>query len=272
MSSSTSPTAESEDPLSYPDPEILPRGGYYCPTTALRDMETNDFSQAAQDSAQPRLSAYISAEQELNEKLDAAIDPALSYRPPDISAGMGVDLNNNCRALITAIRRSQRPARHYSAVRIFGIVMWEDQNPLPGQPENLKYGVLTLPAGQVVINEDPLQVWTVPKDVIPMIYLDDRAKIIWHVRAVVHEYADLAYPDFRTGLIGVYEDEVDGGPGLVLAVLMLGNLGCPSFMNTTARERGMNGLFKHEVESMLNEQFDPPILRSCILDAFARVE
>ena len=34
----------------------------------------------------------------------------------------------------------------------------------------------------------------------------------------------------------------------------------------------MDGLFKHEVESMLEDQFDPPILRSCILDAFAKLE
>ena len=236
-------------------------------------MESDIPSPVAQDGTQLRLPAcFISAEHELNAKLHASIDPALSYRPSDISAGAGVDLNSNCRALITAIRRTQKPAKYYGAIKICVIVMWEDQDPLPGQPENLKYGVSTLPAGQVVVNEDPVQVWTVPKDVIPMIYLDDRAKIIWHVRAIVHEYADLAYPDFRTGLVGVYEDEFDGGPGLVVAVLMLGNLWCPSFMNTTAMEKGMNGLFKHEVESMLNEQFDPPILRSCILDAFARVE
>jgi hypothetical protein len=149
--------------------------------------------------------------------------------------------------------------------------MWEDQDPLPGQPENLQHGVSTLPAGQIVVNED-LQVWMVPNDVIGAAYLDDPAKIIWHARAIVRLYADLAYPDFRSELVGVYEDQINGGPGLVVAVLMLGNLWCESFMNTTAISRGMDGLFKHEVESMLEEQFDPPILRSCILDAFAKLE
>ena len=235
-------------------------------------MGTDALSQVAPDNIEPDSGSDEWHEQELRAKPYALIDPALSHRAPNISAGANINLNSYCRALITAIRSTQRPARNYGAVRICAIVMWEDQDPLPGQPEYLKHGVSTLPARQIAVNGDTLRVWTVPNEVIGAAYLDDPTRIIWHAIVALRLYADLAYPDFRSELVGVYEDQIHGRPGLVVAVLMLGNLWCKSFMNTTAIERGMDGLFKREVESMLEDQFDPPILRSCILDAFAKLE
>lgn len=201
------------------------------------------------------------------------LNPNQAVNAPAVTA-LNIDLHRNPRALINAVQANQTPARKYTRVRIFPIVMWTLISRLEDDAGR-ELGQILVERRQVQsIKEGGLQTYTMMKQTLVGDQLDQITSINHIVEANVLGYSeqDMHVADFQSELLGIYDTEEDGKPMLVVAVLLNGELDCASHENLDRTKRGWEELLEHQVDGMSEHQFDPPILRRCIFDAFARLQ
>ena len=104
--------------------------------------------------------------------------------------------------------------------------------------------------------------------------LDQMSSINQMIEAMLLGYFELKMDPtgFQPWGVGSYEIEEGGELVLAVAVLLVGDVESASYKKLDRTKRGWTGLSKDQVEEMNKEQFDPPILRECIVDGFAMLE
>lgn len=194
--------------------------------------------------------------------------PSLNIDPNSI------DLNHNSRALINAVQAAtQAPARDYTKMRIFPMVVWTlNIQEHDGSGRDI---------GQILVESTTAgreKRYTTMKQTVggeTMVgeQLDMVSSINQMVDAMLLGYSEkqMQPADFQRELVGLYDDEEHGKPMLVVAALLKADLASASHDNLDRTKRGWDELLKVQVDGMSEDQFDPPILRTCILDAFAKL-
>jgi hypothetical protein len=187
-------------------------------------------------------------------------------------------LNSSPRTLITAIQAKQTPPRNYTGMRIFPIAIC-DREP--------QCYMLALPAQETSTAEGPLKKYTTMTQMVPgpvkgesplakdiREQLNQQISINRIVDALLLGYFGQKLDDLDLPPTGInyYEDVEDGELVLVVAVLLVADVIVETHEDSGRAEKGWTDLFSHQVEGMSKEQFDPPNLRKCILDAFTMLE
>ena len=194
---------------------------------------------------------------------EAPTDPPAARIQGNIARGLRIDTLSTPRMLLTAIQQSQDRPKDYGSIRICPIVIWDEGKAGdPDYPIILKHRVMVL-TDTATVTEDIEGEWTVPEKVLNRASFDTFDQIVTFAQEAMFGHAEGPEKFFHE-LVGIYEDEVYGVEGLLVAVLMFQNLWSP-FLDVYEK-----GLSKDEVHNSDETQFDPPVLRQCIIDAFGK--
>ena len=181
----------------------------------------------------------------------------------DISP-LGVTAAWNCRSVIDAVQATQPfGLSRYEAVQICCAIVSD----LPSQTGFDDF-VLVLPANG---SSATPQKWKIPNTICNTASgsVDDAATIGEIAKAQAAEDAGIDHKECNVSLAGVFDYDIVGYPTLVVAMLIELRVDSKSMSADNRHTRpGVDFFSKQRIENMARENFEPEVLRQCILAAF----